>query len=592
MPPTPDRLLLRAVRRSGGWAVLLTVAATTGALAQILLPAVLGGSLDSMLGRAHARTPVPAGWSALSGLRGTAGWLTALAALVVVVVGCGAFSQLATGTTSASTTSWVRRLLAGHILAVGPRMTTRLPAGDLVSRVTSGAAEAGYAPAGLARSLATVITAVGAVGALVLIDPWLAAALAAGFPVLALVLRRFVVDTSDVVTRYQQAQGAIAARLLEALGGAATIAAAGTWEREAARVLVPLPQLRAHGEATWRIQGRISAQGTLLLPLLQVLVLAVGGLELAAGRVTPGELLAASQYAVLGAGAAGAIASLGQVARARAGARRAAGVLATAAPSYGTRSLPPGRGRVEFRGVSVWAGGTALLAGIDLVVPGGTALAVVGRPGSGKSVLTALAGRMTDPDEGEVLLDGVPLRSLAQADLRRAVQFAFARPGLLGATVGEAVSFGPQPVPPERVAAAARAACAEDFVRRLPEGWQTPLAQAPMSGGERQRLGLARAFAHAHTARVLVLDDATSSLDTVTEMQVSRSLTEGLGGLTRLIVAYRAATAARADLVAWLEAGRLRACAPHTHLWADPRYRALFQAADEGRVTVAAGAPA
>jgi ATP-binding cassette, subfamily B, bacterial len=97
-----------------------------------------------------------------------------------------------------------------------------------------------------------------------------------------------------------------------------------------------------------------------------------------------------------------------------------------------------------------------------------------------------------------------------------------------------------------------------------------------MSGGEVQRLGLARAFAHASRARLLILDDATSSLDTATEMLVSRALTGRMGDRTRLIVAHRAGTAARADLVAWLDGGRLRALSTHANLWADPDYRAVF----------------
>ena len=95
-----------------------------------------------------------------------------------------------------------------------------------------------------------------------------------------------------------------------------------------------------------------------------------------------------------------------------------------------------------------------------------------------------------------------------------------------------------------------------------------------------QRLGLARAFAHAGAARLLILDDATSSLDTVTETLVARAVSSGLPGLTRLIVAHRETTAARADLVAWLDGGRIRALAPHGELWSDREYRAIFRAAD------------
>ena len=105
-----------------------------------------------------------------------------------------------------------------------------------------------------------------------------------------------------------------------------------------------------------------------------------------------------------------------------------------------------------------------------------------------------------------------------------------------------------------------------------------------MSGGEIQRVGLARAFAHADQARLLILDDPMSSLDTVTEMQVSRALTGRLGNRTRLIIAHRAATAARADFVAWLDGGKLRALAPHRDLWGDSRYRSVFTTETAGSV--------
>ncbi len=112
----------------------------------------------------------------------------------------------------------------------------------------------------------------------------------------------------------------------------------------------------------------------------------------------------------------------------------------------------------------------------------------------------------------------------------------------------------------------------------MPDGYRTPLADAPMSGGEIQRLGLARAFAHA--GRVVILDDVGASLDTVTEHQISQALTGELGTRTRLVVAHRASTAARADLVVWLDAARVRATGRHQDLWRDADYRSLFQAAE------------
>ncbi|MGH3930851.1 MAG: ATP-binding cassette domain-containing protein, partial [Pseudonocardiaceae bacterium] len=140
------------------------------------------------------------------------------------------------------------------------------------------------------------------------------------------------------------------------------------------------------------------------------------------------------------------------------------------------------------------------------------------------------------------------------------------------------------------VTAAATIAQADRFIRSLPAGYDTPLTQTPLSGGELQRLGLARAILI--DARVLILDDATSSLDTATEVKVTQALQQVFTGRTSLVVAHRAATAARADLVAWLDAGRIRALAPHLALWPDPDYRAVFALDDNAEDPDIAGTAA
>jgi ATP-binding cassette, subfamily B, bacterial len=563
-----DRLLLRMAWRGRHWATLLVVTAVGGAVADTLLPAAAGHTVDLMLRLAAA--PGTPGAAARA-----SHWLAGCIALMVVIVACAALGQLATGMSTAAATAWLRCTLAGHVFACGLGLRRRFPDGDLASRIIGSAADAGYAPASGVLGLAAVIPPVGSVIALGLIDPWLAAVFAAGLPALAVALRAFVRDTSDITVRYQRAQGAITARLLDALAGARTIAAAGTCAQEAARVLVPLADVHRHGRASWRIQARIAAQGSLIVPLLQILVLAVAGLELAARRISPGELLAAGQYAVLGAGVGAAIGRLGQVSRARGGARRAGELLAERPPAWGTSPLPAGPGCLQLCTVTVRAG-ELILDGVDVTVPGGCVVAVVGRSGAGKSLFAALAGRLLDPDEGDVRLDGVPLSSLDRGQLRRAVVYAFDRPALFGRTPREAILFGITRPAADHVLPAARDAAALEFLRRLPQGLDTALDEAPMSGGEVQRIGLARAFAHADQARLLILDDAMSSLDTITEQQVSTALTSRLGGRTCLIIAHRAATAARADLVAWLDGGKLRALQPHHELWRDPRYRAIF----------------
>jgi ATP-binding cassette subfamily B protein len=568
MTKQADRLALRMAWRGGHWVVLLLAAAVGGAAADTLLPAVAGRTVDVML-RLAAAPRAPGAVSQASH------WLAGCIALMVAIVAGAALVELATGLSTAASTAWLRRALAGHVFACGLRLPRCFPDGDLASRMIGSAADAGYAPASGALAVAAVIPPAGSVVALGLIDPWLAVVFLAGLPALAAALRVFVRDASDTTVCYQRAQGAITARLLDALAGARTIAAAGTGAQEAARVLVPLADVRRHGRASWRIQARIAAQGALIVPLLQILVLAVAGTELAAHQISPGELLAASQYAVLGAGVGAAIGRLGQLSRARAGAQRAVEVLADRPPMPGTSPLPAGPGRLQLCRVTVRAG-ELTLDGVDVTVPGGCVVAVVGRSGAGKSLFAALAGRLLDPDHGDVRLDGVPLSSLDRGQLRRAVVYAFDRPVLLGRTPREAIMFGITQPAGDRVLAAARDAAALDFLRRLPQGLDTALNEAPMSGGEVQRIGLARAFAHADEARLLILDDAMSSLDSITEQQVTSALTSRLGGRTCLIIAHRAATAARADLVAWLDAGQLRALRPHHELWRDPRYREIF----------------
>ena len=565
-----DRLLLRTAWRGGHWAVVLAVTSVAGATADTLLPAVAGHTVDVILRAAEQPS------AALSGASRTGHWLAGCVALIVLIVICGTASQFATGMSTAGAAEWLRHKLARQVFACGLRLPSRFPAGDLVGRMTGGAADASYAAASAVPAVAAVIPPVGSVIALALIDPWLAVAFAAGLPALAAALRVFVRDASDVTVRYQRAQGAITARLLDALAGARTIAAAGTCDQEAARVLVPLAELHGHGHASWRIQARVAAQGSLIVPMLQVMVLAVAGVELAARRISPGELLAAGQYAVLGAGVGAAIGRLGQLSRARAGARRVAEPLSEPVPVQGARPLPSGPGCLELSAVTVRSGNEPVLGGVDATFPGGTVTAVVGRSGAGKSLLAALAGRLLDPDEGDVRLDGVSLASLDHAQLRRAIVYAFDRPALFGRTPGEAITFGISRPTSATVLSAARDASAAGFLSRLPAGLDTPLNDAPMSGGEVQRIGLARAFAHSDQARLLIMDDALSSLDTVTEMQVATALTTRLSHRTCLITTHRAATAARADLVAWLDGGKLHPLRPHRELWQDPRYRAVF----------------
>lgn len=554
-----DALLARVARaeagRTGG--VLLCSAAAAGA--SLAVPAVMGSALDLLLARAP-----DAGRTLMAAI--------ALITAEVVLTSCAA---LLAGMVGARSTARLRRGAVARLASSSPAAVARFSPGELATRLSANATEAGTAPAAAAQIATAALAPTGALVALVLIDPWTALAFTAGLPLLALLLRSFARSSGDSVGRYLHVQSGIAARLTDALSGARAIAAAGTLDAERSRVLRPLDALGAEGRRMWAVHGSAMARSGVLMPLLITAVLAVGGLGLEAGRLSVGDLLAVSRYAALAAGLGAVAEPLGALVRGRTAARRVDALMGVPELPYGRAALPPeGPGALELRGVEVRHGGDRALRGVDLRVPGGRTAAVVGRSGAGKSTLAQIAGRLTDPDAGTVLLDGVPLADVAEEELRREVGYAFERPWLTGATVAEAIAAGAQTASERDVRAAARAAGADGFVRMLPQGYATPLDEAPLSGGELQRLGLARAFAHA--GRLLILDDATSSLDTATERQVDRALARQVRPGTRLVIAHRLSSAARADLVVWLEGGRVRAVGAHGDLWHDPEYRAVF----------------
>jgi ATP-binding cassette subfamily B protein len=253
-------------------------------------------------------------------------------------------------------------------------------------------------------------------------------------------------------------------------------------------------------------------------------------------------------------GIVGQIPQLTALERTRASAKRITEVLDT--PALDRPAPASGNGNIELRGVNV----DGALHDVSLTIPAGAFAAVVGSSGAGKSTLAAVLGGLSTVDSGEVLRDGE-------------VGYAFERPALLGTTIGRSIGYGTG-ADEIQVRDAAVAAQVHDALIRLPQGYETPLADAPLSGGEAQRIGLARAIVR--DPEVLVLDDATASLDTVTEAKVDKALTTALPGRTRVVVTHRPVTAARADVVVWLENGRVRGTGTHHELWNDEDYRAVF----------------
>src|SRR5256712_2941345 len=230
--------------------------------------------------------------------------------------------------------------------------------------------------------------------------------------------------------------------------------------------------------------------------------------------------------------------------------------------------LPPFRDRIEFRGVHFAYGQAPVLRGVDLVVPAGTVVALVGSSGAGKSTLVNLLPRFYDVNKGAVLIDGRDVREVSLASLRAQIGIVTQEVILFDDTVRNNIAYGRADVPLDRVTAAARAAHAEQFIEALPRRFDTTLGEAGHrpSLGQRQRISIARAILK--DSPILILDEATSSLDMESEAEVQGALQNLMTGRTVFVIAHRLSTVRRADVILVLDEGRLVERGTHPELLA------------------------
>jgi ATP-binding cassette subfamily B protein len=229
--------------------------------------------------------------------------------------------------------------------------------------------------------------------------------------------------------------------------------------------------------------------------------------------------------------------------------------------------LPPGDGEIRFENVSFsYLPGRPVLEEVDLTLDAGTTLALIGHTGSGKTTLASLLPRFYDVEAGRVLVDGADVRDVRLASLRREIGVIPQDPFLFSTTVRENIAFGRPEMTDAEVERVARLAEAHEFVERLPQGYETVIGERgiTLSGGQRQRVAIARALAI--DPRILILDDATASVDATTEAQIRVGLREVMSGRTTLIIAHRLSTIALADEIVVLDEGRIAARGTHDEL--------------------------
>ena len=304
-----------------------------------------------------------------------------------------------------------------------------------------------------------------------------------------------------------------------------------------------------------------------------LLVLWYGGQQVISNQMTPGSLVAFLLYAVIVAGPIGALSTLYAQLQEALGATRRVFELLEAAPDIEDAPdavpLAAISGRVQFRDVDfAYDGNEPVLRGINLDVQPGEVVALVGHSGAGKTTLVNLIPRFYDPVRGSIEIDGHDLRHVTLASLREQIGIVPQETLLFGGTVRENIAYGKLDATDEEIVAAAVAANAHDFIRQLPEGYDTKVGErgVKLSGGERQRLAIARAILK--NPRILILDEATSSLDTESERLVQEALQRLMAGRTTFVIAHRLSTVHVAHRIVVLEEGRIVEQGTHAELMA------------------------
>ncbi|MGC8839333.1 MAG: ABC transporter ATP-binding protein [Anaerolineae bacterium] len=301
------------------------------------------------------------------------------------------------------------------------------------------------------------------------------------------------------------------------------------------------------------------------------IVLGFGGVQVMGGRLSLGQLVAFNTYLgllMMPIGMLGMI--LGMIARAGASAERVFEILdaqseVTEAPN--ARPLPPIRGEVTFDHVSFrYFGGEYVLRDVSFTAKPGQMVALVGATGSGKTTIVNLIPRFYDPTEGRVLVDGIDVREVTLESLRSQIGMVLQETTLFTGTIRENIAFGRPDATDEEIIAAARAAEAHDFIMSFPQGYDTLVGErgVTLSGGQKQRIAIARALLL--DPRILILDDATSSVDVETEYQIQQALLRLMKGRTSFVIAQRMSTLRHADLILVLERGRIVAQGTHEEL--------------------------
>ncbi|MGN6815669.1 MAG: ABC transporter ATP-binding protein [Solirubrobacterales bacterium] len=508
--------------------------------------------------------------------------------LALAIVGAGILRlgltvvrRLVAGKVSLAVEFDLRQQFYAHLQRLDLGFFDSQQTGQLMSRATVDLQSIrfflGYGLVFITQSLLTIVLAT---IVMIVVNPLLALLALFPAPFVILTATRYSLTSRPAQQEVQQRVAELTAEAEENVSGIRIVKAFAREEHQLHRFQRAVARVFDQSVYATRLQAFFSPLIGLLPQVGVALVLLVGGRQVIDGSLSLGAFVAFYTYVQMLAGPMRSLGmAMGMAQRAVASGNRMFEILdrepAIQSPP-GAPALPEGGGAVELRGVALRydggrrdgnridspeivpsAGIAPALVGVDLAVEAGKTVALVGPSGSGKTSLVGLVARLYDPSEGSVLVDGADVRGVDLGSLRSQIAFVGDDSFLFTDTVAANIAYANQGATLEQIEAAARRAQADTFIRELPDGYKTRVGERglTLSGGQRQRVAIARALLA--DPRILILDDATSSVDATTEAAIKAGLREAMAGRTTLIIAHRLSTISLADEVVVMDAGTI-----------------------------------